>query len=45
MKKPNVEMMTKQLAETLAKKRAVRDKKLDAGIADKRGQSRGKKGK
>ena len=45
MKKPNVEMMTKQLAGTLEKKRAVREKKVDAGIADRRGQTKGKKGK
>lgn len=45
MKNPNVKMMTKQLAGTLAKKRAVREKKTDSGIADKRGQTRGKKGR
>jgi hypothetical protein len=45
MKKVNVKMMTKQLADMLAKELAVREKKAEGGIAVRRGQSKGKKGK
>ena len=45
MKKLNVKMMTKQLADTVAKKLAVREKKSEGGIAVRRGQTKGKKGK
>jgi hypothetical protein len=45
MKKLNVKMMTKQLADTVAKEIAVREKKSEGGIAVKRGQTKAKKGK
>ncbi len=45
MKKLNVKMMTKQLADTLAKEVVLREKKGDGGIAVRRGQSKGKIGK
>jgi hypothetical protein len=44
MKKLNIKIMTKQVADTLAKEIAVRGKKVDRGIAVKRGQIKGKKG-
>ena len=44
MKKLNVKIMTKQVANTLAKEIAVREKKVDGGFAVKRGQIKGKKG-
>ena len=45
MKKLNVKMMTKQLSDTLAKELALREKKAEGGIAVRRGQTKGKKGK
>jgi hypothetical protein len=45
MKKVNVKMMTKQLSDTLAKELAVRERKVEGGIAVRRGQTKGKKGK
>jgi hypothetical protein len=45
MKKVNVKMMTKQLSDTLAKELALRGKKAEGGIAVRRGQTKGKKGK
>ena len=45
MKKLNVRMMTKQLADTLAKEVAFREKKAQAGIAVRQGQTKGEKGK
>jgi hypothetical protein len=45
MKKLNVKMMTQQLANTLAKEVALRTKKAEGGIAVRRGQTKGKKGK
>jgi hypothetical protein len=44
MKKLNVNIMTKRLAETLAKEVAFRNKKVEGGIAVRRGQIKGKKG-
>ncbi len=44
-KKFNVNVLTKQLADTLAKEIAVREKKAEGGIAVRRGQIKGKKGK
>ena len=43
MKKLNVKMMTKQLAHTLAKEVAFREKKAQGGIAVRRGQTKGGK--
>jgi hypothetical protein len=45
MTKLNVKIMTKQLADTVAKEIAVREKKAEGGIAVKRGQIKSKKGK
>jgi hypothetical protein len=45
MKKLNVKIMTKQLAETFAKQSAVREKKAEGGIAVKRGQTKDKMSK
>jgi len=45
MKKQNVKMMTKQLADTVAKEVAQREKKPEGGIAARRGSTNGKKGK
>ena len=45
MKKLNVKMMTKQVADTLAKEVAFRGKKAQAGMAVRRGQTKGEKGK
>jgi hypothetical protein len=45
MKKLNVKIMTKQVADTLAKEIAVRGKKAQGGIAVRRGQTKGEKGK
>ncbi len=44
MKKVNVNIMTKRLAETVAKEVAFRKKKVEGGIAVRRGQIKGKKG-
>jgi hypothetical protein len=41
----NVNIMTKQLSDTLAKEIAVRAKKAERGIAVRRGQTKGKMGK
>jgi hypothetical protein len=41
----NIKMMTKQLADTLAKEVAFREKKAQGGIAVRRGQTKGQKGK
>jgi len=43
MKKLNVKIMTKQLADTVAKETAVREKKVEGGIAVRRGQLKGKR--
>jgi hypothetical protein len=43
-KKLNVKIMTKQLADTVAKEVAFRNKKVEGGIAVRRGQTKGKKG-
>ena len=45
MKKLNIKIMTKQVADALAKEITVREKKVEGGIAVKRGQIKGKKGK
>lgn len=45
MKKLNIKMMIKQIADTLAKEVAMRGKKAEGGIAARRGQTKGKKGK
>ena len=45
MKKLNVKMMTKQLADTVAKEVAFREKKSERGIAVRRGQAKGEKNK
>lgn len=45
MKKMNVKLMTKQLADTLAKEVAFREKKAQGGIAVRRGQAKGAKNK
>jgi hypothetical protein len=45
MKKLNVNIMTKRLAEKLAKEVAFRNKKTEGGIAVRNGQVKGKKGK
>jgi hypothetical protein len=45
MTKLNVNIMTKRLAEKLAKEVAFRNKKAEGGIAVRRGQIKGKKGK
>jgi hypothetical protein len=45
MKKLNVKIMTKQLAKTLAKEVAFRNKKVEGGIAVRRGQTKGEKNK
>ena len=45
MTKLNVKILTKQLADTIAKEVAVREKKAEGGIAVRRGQIKGKKGK
>ncbi len=44
-KKLNVKIMTKQLAETLAKEVAFRAKKAQGGIAVRRGQTKVEKAK
>jgi hypothetical protein len=44
-KKLNVNVMTKTLADTLAKETALRAKKADGGIAVRRGQTKGEKNK
>jgi hypothetical protein len=41
----NIKIMTKQLADTLAKEVAFREKKAQGGIAVRRGQRKGEKGK
>jgi hypothetical protein len=45
MKKLNVKIMTKQVADTLAKEIAVREKKVEGEIAVRRGQIKGEMGK
>ena len=45
MKKLNVKIMTKQVAEPLAKEVAFRGKKTEGGIAVRRGQTKGEKNK
>jgi hypothetical protein len=45
MKKLNVKIMTKQVADTLAKEIAVRGKKAQGGIAVRREHTKGEKGK
>lgn len=45
MKKLNVKILTKRLADTFAKEVAVREQKSEGGIAVRRGQIKGKKGK
>ena len=44
MKKLNVKIITKQVADAIAKEVAVRGKKVEGGIAVRRGQIKGKKG-
>ena len=44
-KKLHINVMTKQLADTLAKEVALREKKAEGGIAVRRGQIKGKKEK
>jgi hypothetical protein len=44
-KKLHINVMTKQLADTLAKEVAIREKKAEGGIAVRRGQIKGKKEK
>jgi hypothetical protein len=41
----NAKLMTKQLADTLAKETAIRGKKAEGGIAARRGQIKGEKNK
>jgi hypothetical protein len=41
----NIQIMTKQLADTLAKEVAFREKKAQGGIALRRGQTKGEKSK
>ena len=41
----NIKIMTKQLSDTLAKEVAFRGKKAQAGMAVRRGQTKGEKGK
>lgn len=41
MAKLTVKLMTKQLADTLAKEVALRKKKVEGGIAVRRGQTKG----
>lgn len=41
----NAKLMTKQLADTLAKEVAIRGKKAEGGIAVRRGQTKGEKNK
>jgi hypothetical protein len=41
----NVKIMTKRLADTLAKEAAIRGKKGERGIAVRRGQTKGEKNK
>ncbi len=41
----NIKIMTKQLTDTLAKEVAFRGKKAQGGIAVRRGQTKGEKGK
>ena len=41
----NIKIMTKQLTATLAKEIAFRGKKAQGGIAVRRGQTKGEKGK
>ena len=45
MKKLNVKLMTKNLADSLAKEIAFRGKKAEGGIAVRRGQTKGEKKK
>jgi hypothetical protein len=45
MKNRNVKLMSKQVADTLAKEVAVREKKSEKGIAVRRGQIKGEKNK
>lgn len=45
MKKLNVKIMTQRLANTLAKEAALRGKKVEGGIAARRGQIKGEKNK
>ena len=45
MKKLNLKIMTKQLADSLAKESAVREKRVEGGIVGRRGKTREKKGK
>ena len=44
-KKLNVNVMTKKLAETVAKENAFRAKKAEGGIAARRGHTKGEKGR
>jgi hypothetical protein len=44
-KKLNVNVMTKKLADTLARENALRGKKAEGGIAVRRGQTKGEKNK
>jgi hypothetical protein len=41
----NIKMMTKHLTEALAKEVAFREKKAQRGVAVRRGQTKGEKGK
>ena len=41
----NIKIMTKQLSDALAKEVAFRGKKAQGGIAVRRGQTKGEKGK
>jgi hypothetical protein len=41
----NIKVMTKHLADTLSKEIAFRGKKAQGGIAVRRGQTKGEKGK
>jgi hypothetical protein len=44
-KKLKVNIMTRKLADTLAKETALRGKKAEGGIAARRGQTKGRKNK
>ena len=41
----SIKIMTKQLSDTLAKEVAFREKKAQGGLAPRRGQTKGEKGK
>ena len=45
MKKLNVKILTKQLNDSVAKEIALRAKKVESGIAVRRGQIKDRKGK